>query len=282
MIQDSTPNRQVFYDVSGLTTRMMQVDSSGTVTAVQPIYIAKLADASTIFYLENGANWNSGGAYIGPAVSSTYEDQYYRDASYYYRSYSDDDWTRLPRFSSAGGAGDVTKAYVDGSLALRDTSITWLNTNKASISYIDGSLAARDISINWVVDNMALDLWDISTNGTTVFLKDPSDNLEISVIEMKENGGIQAFINMPISNVSTGSEQSYDLRIDGSSALKIYGIGDGSVLSEIAVVINADYQYFGDPCTNGSWRIFIDASENLIFQKRISGVWTTSGYFSNP
>jgi hypothetical protein len=57
---------------------------------------------------------------------------------------------------------DVNKAYVDGSLALRDTSIAWLNTNKANTSalasytlktYVDGSLALRDTSIAWLNTN---------------------------------------------------------------------------------------------------------------------------------
>jgi hypothetical protein len=41
---------------------------------------------------------------------------------------------------STGASADVTKLYVDGSLAARDTSIAWLNTNKANKTYVDGSL----------------------------------------------------------------------------------------------------------------------------------------------
>jgi hypothetical protein len=70
-----------------------------------------------------------------------------------------------PSIATGGGTGDVTKLYVDGSLARRDTSINALFTKNlqqdASLndtlnifsftcasSYIDGSLARRDTSIN--------------------------------------------------------------------------------------------------------------------------------------
>jgi len=38
---------------------------------------------------------------------------------------------------SSGGTGDVTKLYVDGSLAKRDVSIAWLNTNKITLSALN-------------------------------------------------------------------------------------------------------------------------------------------------
>ena len=51
-------------------------------------------------------------------------------------------------------AGGVTQAYVDGSLAMRDASITNLYLKDAQQKiYIDGSLAMRDASITWLYAN---------------------------------------------------------------------------------------------------------------------------------
>jgi hypothetical protein len=41
--------------------------------------------------------------------------------------------------------GDVTKAYVDGSLGLRDVSIAWLATNKVNKTLFDSSLSALTV-----------------------------------------------------------------------------------------------------------------------------------------
>lgn len=66
-----------------------------------------------------------------------------------------------------------------------------------------------------------------------------------------------------------------NLVVDGS--LDINGTNvtiDGSAYIGSAIITN--YQYMGNPTTDGSWRFFVsaDASAGLVFQKRISGVWT--------
>jgi len=41
----------------------------------------------------------------------------------------------------------------------------------------------------------------------------------------------------------------------------------------------AQYQYFGDENTDGSWRFYISGVD-MIFQRRIAGTWTTKGTFT--
>jgi len=199
------------------------------------------------------------------------------------------------------GGADVNKAYVDGSLSkyIKESSLN-VNYFKWSGGYVEPSIASinslsglTDVSITGATYNDVIkysttyskwvnkpDLWDVSTDTTTVYLKDPCDNVVLTYIELQENGGTQLFTDMPCSSVNSGSEQSYDMRIDSSSALKIYGIGAINALSETAVIVNTTYFSIGEPTTNGSWRLMIDSSGNLSVQKRILGYWVEKGNFN--
>jgi hypothetical protein len=131
--------------------------------------------------------------------------------------------------------------------------------------YWDGSTLEVSIGIGSY-------LWSLASDNTTIYPTDPCDNVRLSYIEMRENGGELLLVNMPISDVSIGSIQSYAFEIDGSNVLRIYSVGDGSGVSETAVVVDADYIAYGDPSTDGSWRhIVIDGS--LHTQVLVDGVW---------
>jgi len=125
-------------------------------------------------------------------------------------------------------------------------------------------------------------LWDISTNGINVFLRDPCDNLQLSYIEMQPDGGPLLFVDMPIAAAASSTEESYTMRIDGSNALKVYGLtsGSGANLSETGVVVEATYFSLGDPQTDGSWRFRINAAGDLAIERRVSGSWTEKGSFT--
>ena len=149
----------------------------------------------------------------------------------------------------------------------------------AGLHWVTGVLEAS-LGDTMTFTNGAIDssIWDVSLGTATVYLKDPSHNLELSYIEMTENGGELLFVDMPFSSAPIGVEESYTMRIDGSNALKIYGVSASDALSEMAVVVEANYLSLGDPATNGSWRLRVDAS-GLQIEKRVGGVWTQKGEF---
>lgn len=187
----------------------------------------------------------------------------------------------LTIYGEATGAGGVQNKMIDSVVAFKAESSLYFTgiseSEKTKILYYDpasGQVYYGDPSTSWGGES----LWDVSTDTTTVYLKDPSDNLQLSYIEMQENGGAMTFVDLPCS--STAGEQSYSMKIDGSAALKIYGSGSGAALSETAVVMEATYFALGDPNTNGSWRLKIDISGNLSVQKRESGSWIEKGNFN--
>ena len=77
---------------------------------------------------------------------------------------------------------------------------------------------------------------------------------------------------MDVSSAAATTEESYAFNVDGSTVMKVYGVASGGgVLTETALVVEADYQYMGDPNTNGSWRFYVSSVGDLVFEKRISG-----------
>lgn len=152
-------------------------------------------------------------------------------------------------------------------ISIQDTSISI--TQDASSILVTGKAIYDFHSAN--------SLWDVSTDTTTVYLKDPSDNVELSYIEMAQDGGPLLMADMPVSAPS--GEQSYSMSIDGSSALKIYGNGNGSALRETAVIVGATYFALGDPTVAGSWRFRINGGELLIEEYNGSS-WVEKGKFS--
>ncbi|MBW1801469.1 MAG: hypothetical protein JRJ85_12170, partial [Deltaproteobacteria bacterium] len=122
----------------------------------------------------------------------------------------------------------------------------------------------------------------VETSGS-ISPYDSDIDLELSSIEIESDIGSINLVDLLVTSGSvSGSEQSYTLAIDSNDVLKIYGISDGSgSLTEKALVIEADYQYMGNPITDGSWRFYVsqDADQDLVFEKRISGSWAESGRF---
>jgi hypothetical protein len=83
-------------DISGSGNRVVQASAAGAISATAAIVTGKLVDGTAIALLINNANWTLG-LYTGTAISGTYEGMYYRDDSYWYECYADNDWSRIPR-----------------------------------------------------------------------------------------------------------------------------------------------------------------------------------------
>jgi hypothetical protein len=144
---DISPNNQQYTVLVGATTRIMEVDTVGAVSAVKTTIIGKLSDVTAITLLTTEANWSDAGAYIGTAITGTYEGQYYSNGTYYFFAYSDNAWRRW-REDSIGAmiyAATVKTSIVDGdSVAMSDSAdtnkgkkITWANIKATLVATIE-------------------------------------------------------------------------------------------------------------------------------------------------
>jgi hypothetical protein len=83
-------------DLSGSGNRIVQASAAGALGIAGGVVAGKLVDATAIALLIDNANWTLG-IYTGTAISGTYEGMYYKDDTYYYTAYADNDWLRIPR-----------------------------------------------------------------------------------------------------------------------------------------------------------------------------------------
>ena len=86
-------------------------------------------------------------------------------------------------------------------------------------------------------------------------------------------------------NVGIGtSVPTSKLQVNGSltTANNILDDGSGNIATEGNISINTgtNYIYFGSPTIDGSWRMSVNLSGNLIVEKRISGTWVFKGGYS--
>jgi hypothetical protein len=214
--------------------------------------------------------------------------------------------------SAARGLGFVTdetnRLYISNSLTTSyniiryDSAFTFTNDNDlVSKKYVDDELSSfspnttlsglTDVTITSVQQNDMLiytgstwvntpNLWTVIDSGVTLINENYS--LVLSTIELPDDSGLATLVDMGVtSGSSSGVENSYSFRIDGSDVMRIYSESDGSgSVSESSVVIDGDYHYMGNPSTDGSWRWFINGDGDLEFQKRVSGSWVYKNKFT--
>lgn len=83
--------------LNGSTTRIVQADSSGLISAYDEIIVGKIYDSSIITLLDDSSSWDIDGSYVGGSITGTYEGQYYANINYFFFAYSDNEWIRLLR-----------------------------------------------------------------------------------------------------------------------------------------------------------------------------------------
>jgi len=84
--------------LTGTTDRMMEVSSGGTVSASRQIISAYLTSGGTVAnLLENTANWDIDGNYIGTAITGTYQGQKHYNGNYLFEAVADNLFIRLIR-----------------------------------------------------------------------------------------------------------------------------------------------------------------------------------------
>lgn len=79
------------------TTRMVETNSGGTLSATRQIISAFGLPSSAMTALSLTTNWDNNGIYTGTTIDSTYQGQEYYDSAYYYRAMSNNFFIRLIR-----------------------------------------------------------------------------------------------------------------------------------------------------------------------------------------
>lgn len=157
--------------------------------------------------------------------------------------------------------------------SIRDTSISI--TSDASSLLVTGKAV-----YDFVMNNVSQSYWTL--DGSTLVPSDDSVDIQLTAIQIETDAGAVDVIDMDVSSAGAGVEESYAFNIDGSTIAKIYSKADGAgALQETAFVVEGNYQYMGDPETNGSWRFYVspDASADMVFEKRVGGSWIEKGRF---
>lgn len=83
--------------VGGTSSRMVQVNSTGDLSAPNEIIDTIITDSTVISNITNGANWTILGVYTGTTLVNAFAGQKYRDAKYKYEMYTDTEPIRTAR-----------------------------------------------------------------------------------------------------------------------------------------------------------------------------------------
>jgi hypothetical protein len=157
--------------------------------------------------------------------------------------------------TSLSGLTDVTLDTPEDQQVLRYSGGTWINSN---------------------------DYWTEDVSGNTITPTNVDLDVQLNSIEIKEDSGAITIMDMSVSGIpNEGTEESYSFDIDGTKMLRIYSEADGaSGITNTGVVIEADYQYIGNPNIDGSWRLYTNDNNQLVVEKRESSSWVASGIFT--
>lgn len=93
----SNTGKLTIADLIGADSRAVEVDLNGEVSATKIFITAYLGGGTTTTNLENIANWDILGVYIGPAITGTYQGQKHYNADYLFECVADNVWIRLIR-----------------------------------------------------------------------------------------------------------------------------------------------------------------------------------------
>jgi len=182
--------------------------------------------------------------------------------------------------------GNKISSLADPTVATDGVTLGYLTTN-----FSNTLSGLTDVTVDTPTDYQVLrlsggtwinsdDYWTISS--TLITPTNADLDVQLNSIEIKEDAGAVTLVDMSVSGVPIeGTEESYRFDIDSNPMLKLYSEANGaSGITNTGVVIEATYQYIGDPNTNGSWRFYINGSSQLVVEKRASGSWETSGIFT--
>lgn len=160
---------------------------------------------------------------------------------------------------------------IDGSLNIRNQRILGV------ANPIDSSDAVNKY---YVDSSFGLKIWTVDLS--TVSLIDTGQDLQLSSIQMQENGREMVLVDMSVTSTEpSGTIENYSFNMDGCTALRIEGVANASSgVSQSYIVATVNYFYMGEPSADNSWRWYINPSTDLVYEKRVAGTWTYAGKFS--
>lgn len=100
-------------------------------------------------------------------------------------------------------------------------------------------------------------------------------------IDTQSNGLNNTYLLMGQSSPPSGNYAIYSATANQSFLSGSLGLGNSTPSTKLYVTGDSTvtgYQYFGDPVTNGSFRMYVSGGA-LLIEKRISGTWTSVGKF---
>jgi hypothetical protein len=84
--------------LTGSNSRMAEISSTGIVSAGSPIISAYIVSGGTVAnLLEDTANWDIDGIYIGTTITGTYQGQKHYNSGYFFEAIADNVFIRLIR-----------------------------------------------------------------------------------------------------------------------------------------------------------------------------------------
>lgn len=189
MATDKTPNVQQMTNLAGSGSRMLETDATGLLSATKSVILGKLSDVTAIGLLTTTSNWSDAGAYIGTAITGTYEGQYYSDGTFYFFAYADNTWRRW-REDSIGPtiyAATVKTSIVDADVIPMSDSADTNKGKKISWANIKATLVATVESITGLktYDKEKIAMKGTSTGVNTISVANTSSSSYTNTIPAK-------------------------------------------------------------------------------------------------
>jgi len=178
------------------------------------------------------------------------------------------------------GSADIDgNLNVDGIFQAKDVAYFWDNVDFKGDASIDGDLYVDGSIIDPNITNLYVQ-YDATIDGDLDIYEDlyvaGNATIEGTLAAGQWNIYLDNLIDVSVGHPGYPSNWDvlqYDASIAKWEARATIQVDEAYGVTPDDFIV-PEYQYLGYPNVDGSWRFFVDASENLRFEKRLSGVWT--------